>query len=678
MAKKKEEFPLMSLEDEMIPEEMPIKLPEEPLHSLDEDRPLEVGAQKPGNTDRIGKVGRIGAEEVTEALNILQEYKRGKANLENRIVANEEWYRLRHWGEIKTDKPNADPRPTSAWLFNSLANKHADAMDNYPEASVLPREEGDRASADMLSSILPVVLEQNDFECTYSDEWWQKLKTGTGVYGVFWDNKKLNGMGDISVRNIDLLNLFWEPGKKDIQQSRNVFHVELVDNDLLEETYPNLKGQLGQSSIDVTKYRYDDQVDTSKKSLVVDWYYKVTTTVETGLGVPKTTEVLHYCKFCNGEVLYASENDEVYASRGFYDHGKYPFVFDVMFPTEGTPAGFGYLDTMKDTQMYIDSLDSSILKYVYMMSHPRFFCRTDGGVNIDEFSDWSKTFINVNGQIDEDHLRQFKLDPLNALVVQIKNNKIEELKETSGNRDFSQGGTSSGVTAASAIAALQEAGNKLSRDMIKTSYRSYMQMCYLVIELIRQFYDEPRSFRILGDDGKERFVSYDNSGIAPVSQGNDFGLNLGDRLPIFDIKVRAHKANPFSKASQNQLALDLYGAGFFAPGNADQALACIEMMDFEGKQQMIGKISENGTLIQMVQQLQAQMQQMATIIDAQNGTTISQGLAEEQTLQEPKEKSTTDNITVSQNDALGKAVQSSRHTTDTTAAEKARNTTAPR
>ena len=37
--------------------------------------------------------------------------------------------------------------PTSGWLFNAIANKHADVMDNFPSANVLPREEGDRAEA---------------------------------------------------------------------------------------------------------------------------------------------------------------------------------------------------------------------------------------------------------------------------------------------------------------------------------------------------------------------------------------------------------------------------------------------------------------------------------------------------------------------------------------------------
>lgn len=248
---------------------------------------------------------RIGVEQIREANNTLQKYKQGKANLEQRIIDNEQWYKLRHWECMRDKKQQV--QPTSAWLFNSLANKHADAMDNFPSPNILPREEGDKGEAEMLSSIIPVILEQNDFEETYDNVQDYRLKSGTGVYGIFWDNEKMNGLGDISILKADLINLFWEPGITDIQRSRHLFHVELADNDLLEQEYPQLRGKLSSSSIDLSKYVYDDTVDTSTKSAVVDWYYKKR---------QNGRNVLHYCKYVNDVVLFATENDPEMAERG--------------------------------------------------------------------------------------------------------------------------------------------------------------------------------------------------------------------------------------------------------------------------------------------------------------------------------------------------------------------------
>ena len=130
--------------------------------------------------------------------------------------------------------------------------------------------------------------------------------------------------------------------------------------------------------------------------------------------------------------------------------------------------------------------------------------------------------------------------------------KIDELKETTGNRDVSTGGVTGGVTAASAISAMQEAGSKLSRDHAKASYRAFRKICLMVIELIRQFYDAPRCFRITGN-GSTRFVSYDNAGLLPVTQDVDGESLL--RLPLFDIEVTAQKQNPYTRLSSFWLSL---------------------------------------------------------------------------------------------------------------------------
>ena len=546
--------------------------------------------------------------DVLKAQKTLEEYKRGKAHLENRVVDNEQWYKLRHWEQTGKSANPGDPEPTSAWLLNCIANKHADAMDNYPEPVVLPREEGDRETAQVLSSILPVILEEQRFEDTYDQMWWRKLKSGTGVLAVMWDKNAQNGLGDVAIRSVDLLSIYWEPGVNDINESRNVFVVTLQDNDLLEQAYPQLKDKLG-GMPDARRYIYDDDVNTNDKSVVVDWYYKVRS---------GTVTLLHYCKFCGDQVLYASEDDPSTAQTGFYAHGRYPFVFDTLFRVEGSPAGFGWLDVCKSPQMYIDKMGQVILKHSIMAARPRWFSREDGGVNEAEYADWNRDFVHYSGANPNESIMPIQVPEMSSIYATILQTKVDELKETSGNRDFSQGGTTSGVTAASAIAALQEAGSKLSRDMLRSSYRAFQDVCYLALELIRQFYTEERKFRITGENGEEQFIGFSNRMIAPSAQGVEYGVDLGMGQPVFDIKVRAQKRNAFSTLSQNEMAKEFYSAGFFDPARADQALAALEMMDFEGKAQVQMRISQNGGMYQ-------QLMQLTQIVNQLTGGALAQG-----------------------------------------------------
>ena len=560
----------------------------------------------------------IGKEQVQKARLTLQKYKEGKTNLEQKVIESEQWYKLRNWECMrKQSKDINQVEPVSGWLFNSIANKHADAMDNFPSPNILPREEGDKFEAEMLSSIIPVILEQNDFEDTYDVESDDKLKHGTGIYGVFWDGSKMNGLGDISVESEDILSLFWQPGITDIQDSRNFFHVALVDNDVLIGQYPQLHGKLGSSTLDLSRFIYDDAVDTTEKSAVIDWYYKKSMGGKT---------ILHYCKFVNDEVLFATENDPVNYPNGWYDHGLYPYVFDPLFRMKGTPCGFGYVDVAKSAQEYIDRGNQAIMENMLANASPRHFIRNDGSVNEEEYADMTKKFVHVDGNLGQDSILPIQGKPLNDIYVAVINNKIDELKETTGNRDISNGGTTSGVTAASAIAAMQEAGSKLSRDTNKASYRAFRKVCLMVIELIRQFYDMPRCFRIMGENGAAKFVEYSNAGIAPQMQGMEMGVDMGYRVPLFDIEITAQKQSPYSKMSQNELALQFYTAGFFNPQMADQALACLDMMDFDRKQFIMQKIAQNGGMYQQMLMMQQQMLQMAQMIDPAMAEQMATGI----------------------------------------------------
>lgn len=581
---------------------------------------------------RDQSVKTIGQDDIRKASEILRKYKEGKKNLEDRIVDDELWWELRHWesirnGKSRTGAPHGrdgipvdggktaagvQPEPSSAWLFNSIMNKHADAMDNYPEPVVLPREKSDEQSAKVLSSVLPVLLEQNDFEQTYSDNWWEKLKHGTSVYGVFWLQDKENGLGDVDIQEIDLLKLFWEPGITDIQKSRNLFLVDLVDEDLLEMEYPELQGKAKGNTIELKEYLYDESVDTSHKAVVVDWYYKVKT--------PGGKTVLHYVKFVGDTLLYASENDPKCRERGFYDHGLYPFVPDVLFPENGTPIGFGYVAICKDPQLYIDKLSSNILENAMMATKKRFFVSSSTNVNKEEFLNWNNPIVTVEGELDDRRIKEIVTKPLDSIYVTVAQMKIEEMKDTAANRDVNSGGAGSGVTAAAAIAALQEAGNKASRDMISASYRAHVAINSMCIELIRQFYDEARSFRITGNSGSGyNFVNLDNKQLRDQVTGTGADGELLYRRPVFDLKIKAQKKNPFSRMEQNERAKELYGMGFFNPERAQEALAALDMMDFEGIDKVREQVKQGQTLLNICRQMSAQMDQMALIIQAITG-----------------------------------------------------------
>ena len=91
----------------------------------------------------------IGEDEVRAAAAVLEKYRAARMNLEKRIRENEQWYRMRHWEQLRP--AGEREKKQSAWLFNALLNKHADFMDSIPECTVLPRESSAADTAEKLS-----------------------------------------------------------------------------------------------------------------------------------------------------------------------------------------------------------------------------------------------------------------------------------------------------------------------------------------------------------------------------------------------------------------------------------------------------------------------------------------------------------------------------------------------
>lgn len=552
-------------------------------------RPDEAETEPTETVEAASVIGQaVTSETIKKARKELRQYKTDKQHFDQKTIDNEDWWKLRHWEQMR--KKDEKRPAASAWLWNVIVSKSADAYDAYPEPNILPRMSDDVDEAKKLSSIIPVVLDQNDFKVTYNEVQSYKNRQGTGVYGIFWDNTKHNGLGDITIKKVDPLSLFWEGGISDIQDSKSVFYEHLVHKETIEEQYPELKDKLKGRYREASEYRYDDSVNTDDKVAVVDWYYH-------------KGGKLHYCKFVEDEVLFATENQPEQYPNGWYDHGKYPFEFDVLFNIEGTPCGYGYIDICKDTQEQLDVLNDALIRNAVMASKPRYFVRGDGSLNEEEFADWTKDFVHTNTNLGQDSIAPISVPLLSGTFQNLVQMKVEELKETSGNRDASNGGSASGVTAASAIAAMQEASGKLSRASSGMAYECYKRVIKQCIELIRQFYDAPRQFRIIGESGHTEFTQYSNENLKPIHQGMMGGVDFGYRVPEFDIDVSAQKASPYTKMSQNELALQFYNLGFFEPQRTDVALACLDMMDFDRKDDVVEKIERNGTMQQRLVQV---------------------------------------------------------------------------
>lgn len=505
----------------------------------------------------------ITQEFLSKALNAFDKYKRDKEALNLRIRQNDYWYKARY-GKI-IDPANNETLPSTAFILSAIENKFSDAIDSFPVPNILGRTPNDADISKLLSKIVPAQLEISDFKTAYKINWRRKLKHGTGIYGVFYANDK------IVIKSLSALNVYCDMHAGDVQQSQFLFIVNAVDNDKLKAEYPRHAHMFTGSA---TVEAFDGSHEADNKSEIIDCYYK-------------KENAVHCIKLCSKQIIAATE-DEGYED-GLYAHGKYPVIFDTLYPEEDCPYGFGIIDIAKNPQMYIDKLDGAIIKNSILSSKIRFMIKDNGAVNEEEILNCENDIIHVAGGIDNDSIRELQIGNISPSVMSHRTKKIDELKEVVGNRDFQQGGTNNGVTSATAITALQETGSKLSRSMISDSYDCYKKIVLMTIELMRQFYNEAHVFRVTDDDGKVTYASLTSSDLFSQPAPDEWN----SQTPIeFDIEVMPQKESPFKREGNNKTIVELWNCGMFKPENADSALIAMSAMMFDGKEQLMEGIRE--------------------------------------------------------------------------------------
>ena len=511
--------------------------------------------------------GRVPLSLIEKAKEAYKTYRADREPFIERVRDNERFYRKSYsMASAELDRRMHCDTP---FIFSAIENARADAIDNFPSANILERDPDGTQAAELLSRIVPAQLEISDFKRAYKENIRNKLKYGTAVYGIFYNETT----GNIDIKSIDLIDIYVDMHVSDVQNSRFLFISAAVENDVLRERYPGFAGLFDG---DCEVQTLTETVMLRDRTMVLDCYYK------------KPDGTVQLMKLCRDTVIAATEDMEGYGA-GLYNHNMFPVVFDTLYPVDHSPFGFGMIDIGKPTQTVINKLDYAITENIMCGAKPRYLAKRNGGIDEEEFRDLSRNIVHYEG--DTDAIRPINNASINDYYLMHRERKKEELKEILANRDFQQGQTSGGVTAASAIETLRQSGEKRTRSIINDTYDAYKRIVYMMIELMRQFFDKKRVYRVKDDLGETSFAGIDNS-MLYRREWNEDGVTLS-RI-MFDIDVVPQRENPYSRETMNSTIMTFWNNGMLLPENAEIAVTALKNMNFDGKEKLISDIQRLG------------------------------------------------------------------------------------
>jgi hypothetical protein len=510
------------------------------------------------NNELREKAPRQDQELIGRAYALFDDFYAQTAELRMKWEENEELYRTNHWRNRPGRSPD-EPQPVNPVLFSTIESMLADIMDSYPQPVVLAQEEGDDAVAEILSQVVRYILKRRRYRTVFRKKARQALIKGTSIQEVFWDTELYGGLGDVNIRSWDVKHFLFDPKCENFQEGRACFKFGFFTREFVADRYPFALSMVQPDT-------YSPYGGDGDELMMMEYWYKE----RDGEGTVR----VHMAVLCGHALLYDSKLSR---PEGMYAHGKYPFIMESLYPLEGMPAGLSVVDVLKNLQIYADQLDQIILKNALMSGKARMLVSRSAEVEEDALLDWNREIVRAS-RIDENSLRWMQPAPLNPYVVTHYDRKLDAIKEESGQTMFARGETGKGVTAATSILALQEAGNKRSRLIIEQMYDGFEQLVRMIIDVIGECYDEERYFRIRGEGSDETVV------LSSQMLTRDYGE--GEGYLEFDVSVEVEKQSPYRSVYQNELALQLLAAGVI------EREECLSMMSFVGKEKAMASLAE--------------------------------------------------------------------------------------
>ncbi|MFA5423123.1 MAG: hypothetical protein WC374_04635 [Phycisphaerae bacterium] len=576
--------------------------------------------------------------------------------LRDKCWSNERVWRNRHWDEKafkdKTDERKA--RPNVPMLHSTVENIIADIMDNYPDQIIRGVNYDDDMRSVIATELVRFIFQRAKYPTIYEKKARASVKTGTGIARPYWNPELDNGMGDIDFEYLHIDNVVWDKRASDVNKGRFFAIVSWVDPDDVYDMYPDIdlnKALPEDEGIREVHTNNTEDTRLSEKEgrvrvILYMWKEKAPRMIEVvnENGVKEEKQMGHITFVNSAVVIGEAVRDE---HIGQYEYDRYFISMAPYLSLEGEPFGLSIIDLFQDDADIVNLIEKEFVANLQASSNIRYLVNRTAGINETELKDLSKPIVHGNS-IHDGAVRETKPVLFSSQALNYKNAKMAEVKEQSGQTDFNIGQGGSGVTSGIGIQSLQQYGAKRSRLTIRHfNEQDHKDVVKDVLKLAQAHYKTERVIRLSREtqDQVEKTLKKAQEAIAAAQQqgaegqaappvlpegvkisGNemtiDFSMFSLDYLDLdYDIEIIPQRKSPATSDAINSVVSTL------ANSKQIDGETALELIEFEGKDQIMRKIRERNDINAKMQQMAQQTQQ--AIEAAQQAAEVAQQQAKQ-------------------------------------------------
>ena len=491
-----------------------------------------IGGQGVGN----GPPEYEPSDEERQAIKLVEKVfaknKAARKAYDGKWLDNYKMFRGKQW---KENRPSYRHSEVINLIFKAIQADVPILTDGMPRPQYIPPEPQDLELAEILNNVLESDWNSGNWLSELTESIYDAHFYGVGFGSLDYDPEAAGGMGKIVFKSEDTFCSFPDPSARDVNKRSNSFvFAEPTAVDILKHDYPEKAKYIKPDLLDLSRRdraNWDDQ-----KTVRSPDNTRVVSDNLTGYDLESKDEALkitlyiHDSEYCEDEIKEkdstTGEEKIAYQQRLKYPNGrkiviangvlcedgpipfddkKFPYLRLVNYILPREFWGISEVEQLESPQKIFNKLVSFALDVLTLMGNPIWKVPTSSGVDTDSLYNRPGLILEYDGEKAPEREEGVQLQPY---VLQMIDRMKGWFDDMSGQTDVSAGKNPAGVTAASAIEALQEASQTRLRQKTRDIDAFLQDFGRMYASRVFQFYDTPRVFRVTGDDNVSKYFKF--------------------------------------------------------------------------------------------------------------------------------------------------------------------------
>jgi hypothetical protein len=483
------------------------------------------------------------------------------------------------------------PSPRDSEIYPTLSALVAWMTDQNTKVQLTPAADPNGQFYDLISK------KANDLETVYYSTWitedydgqiklalWDELLYGTGILKSVWDNALSGGQGNAMLKRVDPWAWYPDPNATSTDDMEYCCELRRMSLQEIERRWPeayemllagggtdedidkrpDIHGQSGSpmtgahqlpnGNISFTRPRQgrSGQPDQLPGYVVYEFwlrendewfdeYDELPEEVRPDLAERHVRDRWRVVIMCGNRILMDKFADEIWS------HGQHPYERST-FDDIGEFYGIALVDHLAHPQIYINRLLTALQHNAELVGNPIFLDSKSSGLDRTPIINRPGQRLSVNAQALAGGVgagpRWLEPPQMPEFVRNLVDFWISRIENTSGLSAIVRGATPSSRNAEGVISSIQEAAFVRIRAALRNLEVMLRHLSYKNLDLIVDFYTEPRIMGIVGPDGNNATMAlHANHFSVPTLNGTPMPLK-------YMILVQAGASSPTSRQAR--------------------------------------------------------------------------------------------------------------------------------